>query len=292
METKYDLIAIDGLNLFFRNHAKIGHLETSYGWASGAMYGTIRSVLALLNEFRPTYFTFVVDGRGAKLERQKTSTDYKSNRPAERELMIGNQLSALREFFEYTGLNWLQMERKEADDVLSEIAYDSTLVPNFTPQNKVMIVSEDHDMYQCLRPQVDLYHAMKKLMVTEEMFKEWNGIDPWRYPEVQAITGCATDNVIGVKGVGEKTALKYLLKHGNLKNAVENEPKLAEYKNQIFRNFLLVKHNAVVGNHASVAFSQFKIPRGFASTDKLDKLLSEWELNSIARQLENSDLFS
>ncbi len=275
-------VVIDGLNLFFRNHARLHHLSRSDGTQSGAFYGTARSIIALLNEFKPHYFVFVWDGVNAKEHRQSLDADYKSNRPKDRNSAVGLQMAAVVMFLEWCGLPQINIDHLEADDVLSQLAFK---VATDLDVNMVL-VTEDHDMYQCLRPNVSIYKGMKKEMFTEAQFIEWNdGLMPWQYPAVQAITGCSTDNVYGIHGIGEKTARKMVLKYDTLGETVDSEDRLREYKDQIFKNYQIVKHDAV-SLDVPYEKSAFTVGNG-VDEEFMRPLLQQWDMKQMLGQFEN-----
>jgi len=98
----------------------------------------------------------------------------------------------------------------ESDDVMAEIA------ATYGKDDEVVLVTADHDLYQCLAPNVMIYNPQKQMLLTEEWFVNKYGIRPGQWAVVKAIAGCLSDEVEGIRGVGEITALKYVrqeLKH-------------------------------------------------------------------------------
>ncbi len=102
--------------------------------------------------------------------------------------------------------NILAKRGYEADDQLAQCAKDAD------PQDRIILVTADQDLYQCLSSTCAVYHPQRDQFVTAKSFKADKGISPTRWAEVKAIAGCSSDDIPGVDGVGEKTAIKHLTK--------------------------------------------------------------------------------
>lgn len=180
------------------------------GQESGIIYGFLMQLLALRKRFHPRLFVFAWDSRASL--RKQISKEYKANRSAsynhdeeESRRQAFRQFDLLREeILPELGLGgWsLQVDGHEADDIIADIA--------LCLKAKKVIVSQDHDLYQLLSEDCTMYSTKTRSQYTHRDFKEEYGISPERWAEVKAIAGCPGDNVIGVPGVGEWTAIKYL----------------------------------------------------------------------------------
>jgi len=93
----------------------------------------------------------------------------------------------------------------ESDDLIAIAAKQLTKM-----KEEAIIITSDGDLYQCITPFVQWYDPQRNLLITEESFQDLKGIAPGLWGMVKAIAGCATDNVPGLKGIGEKGAIKYL----------------------------------------------------------------------------------
>ena len=273
---QYDLVLIDGLNMVYRNQHTIGHLSRGDGTPSGALYGTTRGLLKILWDYKPSHFVMCWDG-GGKAERQKIDPNYKANRSRDTNGGMWDQVDALNELLTYCGLAHFTPTNQEADDLIAELAYDG----NSSGLN-TLIVSEDHDFFQHLRPTVHIYRQMKKEVVKDTDFIDWYGIDPWRYPEVMSITGDGTDNIHGIRGIGTKTAVRILNKYPNLHQALEDN-KLADHRDLILKNYQLVKHNAA--GHSPFSIDTFHCGDAIADPFSVVEFLENWEFNSISKLL-------
>ncbi len=277
----YDLVLVDGLNLFFRNQHKLGHLSTSEGSTTGGLYGSIRSILKIVKDYKPDFFMVCWDG--GNQSRTAIDPEYKANRERSDDQGMWNQLEVLSLMMDDMGFGQHWEPGKEADDLIAEFTYDATQGGHTT-----LIVSEDHDFLQLLSPSTTIFKPMKKELITDEHFREWyGGLPPWRYPEIQAITGCGTDNISGVPRVGEKTALKYLQRHGFLGRTLAKESKLTEFTEKILTNLQLVRLHGSLGS--SVDYMLFKVPEQILRPTRVLYSLEQFEMNSIVNNLEKND---
>ncbi len=191
---------------------------------TGVVYGFLRDLLTLQQFHRTNKFIFCFD-YGAPL-RKKMYPEYKANRrkdQTEEEQQIHEemlrQINLLRTvYLEQIGFkNVLSAKGYEADDIIAN------LVRRCTDQ-KCVIVSADHDMFQLLRPNITMFNPNKKQTYTHRYVKQEHLIDTKKWALVKAIAGCSSDNVQGVVGVGEKTAIKYLT--GDLKPTTKAHQKI------------------------------------------------------------------
>lgn len=189
------------------------------GAATGTIYGVLQTVLQLQERFQTDKVAFCFDSHVSK--RQEIYPAYKANRKnrqpmtAEEERFekeFRRQVIKLRkEYLPEIGFrNIFWQQGYESDDLIARLAIDLT-IPRCFPEGTHydgVIVSADHDLYQCITGHVRLYDF--KGTMTLQRFKQEFGLVPCQWATVKSIAGCSTDNVQGIKGVGEKTAVKYL----------------------------------------------------------------------------------
>ena len=234
---RYEYIALDCSNIAYAGAFKLKGLSTDEQ-ETGAIYGLLRSVLLLAEEFHCNKFLFCWDHRES--DRKSLFPEYKSGRYKKRkddpELdeifhSVTTQLRQLREIYlPMCGFNnqFIQFG-KEADDLMANLVlyYEN-----------ILMVSGDEDMFQML-DLCDIYQPKSETLWDERKFvKEW-GIFPPKWAEVKAIGGCTSDDIPGVPGVKEKTAAKYL--RGELKHSTQAYLKILENSLIIERNRPLVK---------------------------------------------------
>ena len=206
-------VLIDTSYMCYRHFFQMRKLSHD-GIATGVLFGFMRDLVALKEQFGDQ-FVFCFDYGYNK--RKDIDSGYKSSRAKKREESteeetkafdeMRKQIDLLRTTFLYKlGFrNIVSQEGYEADDLIAKIA-KQTKEPH-----RATIVSSDHDLYQCLRDNVDMWDpTQKKLTRKLDFVKEYH-LQPTAWRMVKAIAGCGSDDVVGVKGVGEKTAVKYML---------------------------------------------------------------------------------
>jgi len=208
------LLIIDANYLCHRAYHALGDL--TYGGAgTGAVLGVLRDIVGLQDMFATDRCVFAFD-YGAELRRHQILPTYKSTRRArydaeddaakEARKDFHRQVRYLRsQYLPAAGFrNVFATEGFEADDIIASVA------ARVAGGDEAVIVGSDHDLWQCLRPNVWVWNPQKRSGYSYAQFvAEW-GIEPDRWPHVKALAGCATDDVPGVPGVGERTAAKWL----------------------------------------------------------------------------------
>ncbi len=197
---KDPLYLIDGSSYVYRGFYAFGDLSRSDGFPTNALLSVLRVVLKLLREERPAHALFVLDGRG-KNHRHELFPAYKANRDAMPEPLV-QQLDPIMEGVALAGIPVLRAEATEADDIIASLA------ARFKQERPVVIVGIDKDLRQCLDSQVVLWDPSgkeEKLSTLQDFLGDFPP-GPARWPDFQALTGDASDNIPGVPGVGPKTA--------------------------------------------------------------------------------------
>jgi DNA polymerase-1 len=286
------LVLIDGLNLFYRNQHRLGHLTTNEGKASGAYYGSIRSLISIVKDFQPTHLIVCWDG-GA-YDRKEIDPNYKGHRSRNDNEDFWHQVRSFQKLIWLLGYQNAMVPGKEADDVIASYAFEASCAGLET-----IVVTEDHDMYQILAEQegertfgsddpgiaaVHMFKPMRREFVTAEDFVAWQEgaiSSPGQYIWMMAMTGCDTDGVEGIRGIGDKRARNFLRKHQDLNTAIENEPILKENEALIRRNLRLVKLDTACQLPVSLEDAAIKPMQDV----QVGNELRMWEFSSILKQL-------
>lgn len=210
---------IDTFGFFFRSYFALPPLRNSEGFPTGLLTGFINFVDSLHKDHNTDYLVFALDSKG-KTFRNDVYEEYKAHREAPPEDLI-KQLPIAIEWVEQMGFANLSKEGFEADDIIAtvtRIAKEKGM--------KVRIVSHDKDLYQLIDDgTVVMYDSVKKREVDEEACIEKFGVKPKDFINFQAILGDSSDNVPGVKGIGQKGASKLINEYGTLEaiyNDLEN----------------------------------------------------------------------
>jgi 5'-3' exonuclease len=194
--------------------------------------GFLQSIRNFQELFATSHIAFCFDLGTPK--RQCNYLDYKKSRRL-RHVELNRCIIKLRtKYLPMLGyVNMFAQEGYEADDIIAKLCLQ--LAPG---DDKAIIVSSDHDLYQCLGPIASIYNPHTAKITTAESFATKWGIAPSQWAQVKAIAGCVSDDVPGVPGVREKTACKYL--RGMLKMDGKAYQSILSNLNRINDNLLLV----------------------------------------------------
>lgn len=215
------IILVDGNNLLFRSYFATAYngnlMRNSKGFPTNAIYGFVNMIQKIVTEEEPTYMIVAFDK--GKTFRHEQYKDYKSGRNATPEELIA-QFPKAKEILGYMGIRSYECDHYEADDILGTLARECDIDPDFIGT----VISSDHDLLQLISPDIDMKLLRQKdyIRYNETTFQEEYGIPPIRIIDLKALMGDSSDNIPGVKGVGEKTALKLLQEYGTLDGIYEN----------------------------------------------------------------------
>jgi DNA polymerase-1 len=242
MENRKKLILIDGSSYLYRAFYALPPLKSPKGEPTGAIYGFIRMLSKLMNEFNPEYIAVAFDLPG-KTFRHEEYKEYKATRK-ETPDELKQQIPKLKEILKLWGIKIIEIPGYEADDIIATLAKKGK-----ERGFEVIIVTPDKDMMQLVEEGVYIFNPVTEEIFDREKVKEKYGIYPKQFVDFLAMVGDTVDNIIGVKGVGPKTARKLLEQFGNIENILENidklKPKLQEAfeeaKERLEQNRFLVK---------------------------------------------------
>ena len=209
------LYIIDASAYIHRAYHAIKPLTTSKGIPTNAVYGFIKLINKVKKEQQPDYIAVCFD-HPSKNFRHKLSPDYKANRkPLDADLLT--QMPIVRQAIKAMELACFEKEGFEADDVIGTIAKKAE------QQNiKVVIVTGDKDLFQLVSENINIWNESKNIMFDSQKVFEKYGLYPDKIAEMLALTGDSCDNVCGVKGIGEKTAVKLINTYGTIENIIAN----------------------------------------------------------------------
>ncbi|MBE0502605.1 MAG: DNA polymerase I [Desulfuromonadales bacterium] len=213
------LYLIDGSSYIYRAYYAIRHLSNGKGFPTNAIYGFTTMLLKIVRDEQPDYLAVVFDPRGPTF-RKELYPAYKANRISMPDDLIP-QIPKIKEVVAALNLPVLEEAGFEADDLIA------TLAKRFASDElKVTIVTGDKDLMQTVTPQVRLLDTMKEKFTGMAEVAERFGGPPSIVIEVQALAGDSSDNVPGVPGIGEKTAVKLIQEFKTVENLLANTDKL------------------------------------------------------------------
>jgi len=215
------LYVIDISSYFYRAFHAIRGLSTSRGFPTNAVFGVTNMLLKILRERQPHYLALALDSKGPTFRHRKFPT-YKAHRPPmPPELVM--QLPYIHQVIQGLNLPTLEKEGFEADDLIG------TLVKKARVQGfKVEIISGDRDLLPLVQEGVDMWDPMKDVRYDPEAIQEKYGVSPRELVEVKALAGDVSDNIPGVPGIGEKTALKLIARYHTLENLLSHLEEIKE----------------------------------------------------------------
>ena len=217
------LILVDGSSYLYRAFHALPPLITSKGQPTGAIKGVLNMLRSLIKTYPNSPIAVVFDAKGGTF-RDELFAEYKAQRPPMPD-DLRSQIEPLHASVKALGLPLLCIEGVEADDVIG------TLARQAAAQGQAVIISTgDKDMAQLVCPNVSLVNTMTNTFMDEAGVKEKYGIGPELIIDFLALMGDKSDNIPGVPGVGEKTALALLQGIGSMDDLYANLDKIAELK--------------------------------------------------------------
>lgn len=215
------LVLVDGSSYLYRAFHAFPPLTNSAGEPTGAMYGVLNMLKSLISQVQPSHIAVVFDAKG-KTFRDEMFEQYKSHRPPMPD-DLRKQIQPLHDIIRALGIPLLVIEGVEADDVIGTLAVAASKA-----NQKVLISTGDKDMAQLVDDNIMLINTMNNTLLDREAVIEKYGIPPELIIDYLALMGDSADNIPGVSGVGEKTALGLLQGIGSMAEIYANLDKVAE----------------------------------------------------------------
>lgn len=222
MSTKFSkpLLIIDGSSFLYRAYYGLQKLHTPDGVPVQAVYGFCKMIKRLVDTFNPEHMVLVWDSKG-KTERHEVFPAYKATRQAPPSDLF-DQKELIIEFADLIGLHQLAQSGIEADDLM----YSLALWWEQHHGGSVIIVTSDKDMGQAITPSVKLYDSFKEKIVDAAAFQEKMGFPVDKTTFYFALVGDSSDNIPGVRGIGDKGALELVSQFDSLQDLYANLDKV------------------------------------------------------------------
>ena len=242
------LYLIDGSSYIYRAYYAINRLTNSQGMPTQAVFGFIQMIRKILEQEKPDHLAMVFDAKGPTF-RHDLYEEYKAHRPTMPDDLIV-QIPYIKEVSRYYGLPILEKQGFEADDIIATLAKQAE-AKGF----EVVIVSGDKDLMQMISPRICMWDTLKNQVFDLKTVQERFGTSPSQWVDIMGLAGDSSDNVPGVPGIGEKTAVKLIQAHGSLDNLLDEstpvtppklKEKLLQYKEQALLSRTLVTLDTAV----------------------------------------------
>ena len=281
------VILIDGNNLLFRSYYATAYsgniLRNSKGFPTNALFGFINMLNKIINEENPNYMMIAFDkGKTFRHEKYEVYKDGRKETPLE----LKQQFPVAKEISRTMGIKCFEIDNYEADDIIGTFAKEVDKDDEFI----ATIISSDKDLLQLISNDVEvkLLKTNDYIRMNEKTFFDTYGITPPRMVDLKSLMGDSSDNIPGVKGIGEKTALKLLHEYSTLDGIYENienikgstKNKLEKYKDDAYFSYELAtiyKDVPIDTNLLNIKYEGI--------TDEFIPLLEEYEFYSIIKKL-------
>ncbi len=276
---------VDGPGFLYRAYHALPYLSNSKGQATHAVRGVSTMLLKLLREENPAYAAVAWDPPGPTFREEKLPS-YKETRPGMPD-DLRSQIALVKRVFEALRLPLLEVPGFEADDVLG------TLVDRMGSEPvEMVLVTADKDMLQLVGPDVRVLSTNVRgepiWFDDDAVAAKW-GVAPKQIPDLLALMGDSIDNIPGVPGVGEKTAVKLISQFGSVERLYENltlvpgklRETLATHREQAF----LSRELATVSTRVPIAQDLEAFKREEPDWERLRALWTELEFETLLRQL-------
>ncbi|MCG8431152.1 MAG: DNA polymerase I [Candidatus Omnitrophica bacterium] len=276
---------IDATAFCYRAFYAVQGLTTSSGQPTNAIYGFVVMLNKLLKNRKPDYAAVCFDV-SRRTHRKEKFEEYKSNRPAMPDDLLG-QMPHIKEIIRAYGITLFEKEGFEADDLIATLCRKARLKGMST-----VVVSSDKDMLQLVDEAVELYNPAKgeDVVYSRGKIEERYGIPPSAMVDLIALMGDNADNIPGVPGIGEKTAVKLLQEFGSLDNLLRHLSQvkpariahsLEESRDQVRLNRELVQLDS--GIRIDVDWDALKV--GKPDTGALSRLFRKFEFKRLLREI-------
>ena len=281
------VILVDGNNLLFRSFFATSYtgniMRNSKGFPTNAIYGFINMINKIIEEEKPMYMLVAFD-KGKTFRHDKYDS-YKAGRAAMPE-DLKLQFPVAKEVLDAMGIKHFEIENYEADDIIGTLSRIATEREDFTGT----IVSSDKDLLQLINEEIDvkLLKQNDHIRMTKEKFFEIYQTEPIHMIDLKALMGDASDNIPGVKGIGEKTAIKLISEYGSIQNLYDHidditgktKEKLIDGKESCFMSYDI----ATIYKEVPIDFTLEDTEYKGINKDKLAEILSELEFHSLLRK--------
>lgn len=276
------LYLVDGSSYIYRAYYAIRHLSSPSGHPTNAIYGFIQMLLKLLKDHHPSHVAVVFDA-GRVTFRTDIYPEYKANRAAMPDDLRA-QMEPIREVVRAFNIPALELAGYEADDIIGALA-----ARHSTAGGRVVVVTGDKDLMQIVNERVTLLDTMKdKTSGIPEVIERF-GVGPELVPDILGLAGDSSDNIPGVPGIGEKTAIKLIQEFGSLDQLLEragevkgkNGEKLREFRDQA----LLSRRLATIELNVPLEVSAGELLASEPDTPTLNAFFKRYGFSTLIKEL-------
>jgi DNA polymerase I len=281
------LVLIDGNNLMFRSYFATAYtgniMKNSKGFPTNALYGFVSMLNKIIAEENPTYLAVAFDiGKNFRKEKYAFYKEGRNATPDDLKI----QMPVARKILDGMGIKYLELAPYEADDIIGTLVEMAAQDQDFD----ATIISSDKDLLQLINFETDMKLLKKDTFIryNNENFKSEWGIDPIRIIDLKALMGDASDNIPGVKGIGEKTALKLLQEYESLEGVYNN---IESIKGATKQKLIDDKDNAFMSKEIATIYKSVPLNISLDAlaytgpNDTLTSIFEELEFYSLIKKI-------
>ncbi len=288
-----NLYLIDGNSLMFRSFYATSYtgnlMKTQSGIYTNALFGFVNMMTKLIDSNDINY-CFVAFDAGKQTFRHKEYSEYKGGRkPLPEELRI--QIPIIKEYCDIMNIKRMESLDFEADDLLATVSkkfYDDF--------DKIYVISGDHDLLQLVNEKISVGLTIKGVgeieYYTLDNFYEKLGFNPNQLIDYKGICGDKSDNLPGVRGMGDKTTVKLLNEYKTLENIYDNLDKLTLKQKELFLTYkdsaYMCKHLATLSKEAIIDFNKDDLFITPVDNSTLYEFYKKYEFHSLTKRLEKN----
>lgn len=278
------LYLIDGSAYIYRAFFALPALNNSKGLQTNAVYGFTTTLMKIIREHQPDCLAVAFDEKGPTL-RHEEFKEYKAQRPPMPDGMKA-QIPYIHRVVEAMNIPAVRQAGYEADDLIGTLARQAERAGY-----DVVIVTGDKDMLQLLTPHIRIYDPVKNKWSGEAECRERFGVEPARVIEVMGLMGDSTDNIPGVKGIGEKTAMKLIAQFGTIDELLQRVDEVTPERIKTLLieqadNARLSRKLATIQTESPVEFHPESYRIKPPHSDQLADLLRELEFSTLLKAVQ------
>lgn len=300
---KKRLIIIDSNSIIHRAFHALPPLTTKKGELVNAIYGFLLVFLKVIKDFQPDFIVACFDSPGLTF-RHKKFKEYKAKRPVTPEELY-KQIPKIKEILETFNVQIFERQGFEADDLIGTISKKFSQ-KQISPEIEIIILSGDLDLLQLADRYTKIYllkKGVKNIILYDENLvgERYQGLNPSQLVDFKALRGDPSDNIPGVRGIGEKTAIELILEFGNLKNLYKeierNSERIKKFKSRLKEILLKYKEQAFLSKVLSQIKKELPINFDFKecywteyNKEKTIQILRKFEFYSLIKRLSKLQL--
>lgn len=284
------VILVDGNNLMFRSYYATlysGSMMTnSEGFPTNALYGFVNMMNKIISEENPEYIMVAFDiGKTFRHEKY----DYYKGKRDETPEDLKKQFPVAKKILNAMGIKYFELAGYEADDIIGTFAKKVDEEAEFV----ATIVSSDKDLLQLISEDVDVKLLKQKdyIRMNREVFMNTYGLEPIKMIDLKSLMGDQSDNIPGVKGIGEKTAIKLLQTYSSLDGIYQN---IENIKGATKQKLITDKDNAYMSYDIATIYREVPIDTNLDNikyqnelTDELINIYNDLDFHSLLRKTTN-----